>query len=324
MAAPRKKCSGFLWMRKRYRAWEIGLADLFIAKNSTGISNQRITDTRYDTSRCGVISSISQFDTTTLYQQVQSDLSNFQDINEAQFLAWFEEMKNQLSEDAAGNLQNEIDQTRSMLSDAYSAAKSYAVGDYCIHDNTLYKCNTAISSEAWTEAHWTETSISSENVALTNSVNTLNSNLTLTTSTANSAYTKATNAATSAATAQTTADTATTKANAAQTTADNASTAASTAQTTANKKADYNSPVLSSGTVLNYVNSNTNISGFKVGTTSGTTDLPPGSAGEWSFLCIRDNANIRITVIAFGYSTSQIYVRHIWNRAWNTEWLQIH
>ena len=50
--------------------WEIALADLFISKNSTEISNQRITDTRYESARCGVISSISEFDTTTLYQQV--------------------------------------------------------------------------------------------------------------------------------------------------------------------------------------------------------------------------------------------------------------
>ena len=35
--------------------WELGLADLFVAKNSTAISNQRITDTRYESARCGVI-----------------------------------------------------------------------------------------------------------------------------------------------------------------------------------------------------------------------------------------------------------------------------
>lgn len=88
--------------------WEIGLADLFIAKNSTAISNQRITDTRYETSRCGVISSISEFDTTTLYQQIQADLEEFQNVSEADFLTWFENIKVQLSGDVAGNLQNQI------------------------------------------------------------------------------------------------------------------------------------------------------------------------------------------------------------------------
>lgn len=88
--------------------WELGLADLFIAKNSTSISNARITDTRYETARCGVMSSISEFDTTTLYEQVQSDLAGFKSVEQTDFLAWFEEMRNQLSEDAAGNLQNEL------------------------------------------------------------------------------------------------------------------------------------------------------------------------------------------------------------------------
>lgn len=88
--------------------WEIGLADIFVAKNTAAVSNQRITDTRYETSRCGVISSISRFDTTTLYQQVQSDLAEFQNVSETEFLSWYKNIKEQLSEDAAGNLQNQI------------------------------------------------------------------------------------------------------------------------------------------------------------------------------------------------------------------------
>ena len=41
------------------------------------------------------------------------------------------------------------------LSDAYSASKTYAVGDYCIHDNRLMVCKTAISTpEPWNSAKW--------------------------------------------------------------------------------------------------------------------------------------------------------------------------
>ena len=95
--------------------WEIGLADLFISKNNTIISNQKITDTRYETERCGIISSVSKFDTTTLYQQIQSDLLGFKNEEQEQFLEWFKEVKDQLSEDAAGNLQaqiNDLEQKR--------------------------------------------------------------------------------------------------------------------------------------------------------------------------------------------------------------------
>lgn len=90
--------------------YELGLADLYITAGSTSIDSFRITDTRLDSNRCGYISSISEFDTTTLYNQIQADLDNFQEVEQADFLAWYESMKDQLSEDAAGNLQLEIDE----------------------------------------------------------------------------------------------------------------------------------------------------------------------------------------------------------------------
>jgi len=89
--------------------YEIGLADLFIAHGTTSMSNERITDTRYESERCGIVSSVSEWDTTTIYQQVQADLAGFKSEEQAEFLAWFDEMKDQLSEDAAGHLQLEID-----------------------------------------------------------------------------------------------------------------------------------------------------------------------------------------------------------------------
>lgn len=40
---------------------------------------------------------------------------------------------------------------------AYSASKTYAVGEYVIHNNNLYRCTTAITTaEAFTAAHWTQ------------------------------------------------------------------------------------------------------------------------------------------------------------------------
>lgn len=48
----------------------------------------------------------------------------------------------------------------SIIAPEYSK-KTYAVGDYCIHDGKFYVCKTAItgSGEAWTAAHWTETTV---------------------------------------------------------------------------------------------------------------------------------------------------------------------
>lgn len=122
--------------------YELGLADILIPAQSTTISNERITDTRYESARCGIISSISEFDTTFIYNQVQSDLATFQSGAESDFttwstnqqsayeewifnaesafgnwendekdafLAWFATLQDILDENVAGHLQNEID-----------------------------------------------------------------------------------------------------------------------------------------------------------------------------------------------------------------------
>lgn len=49
----------------------------------------------------------------------------------------------------------------------YSSAQTYALGDYCKHTGKLYRCTTFIAeAEVWTEAHWMETSVTAELVAI--------------------------------------------------------------------------------------------------------------------------------------------------------------
>lgn len=51
--------------------------------------------------------------------------------------------------------------------DPYSAAKTYAVGDYCTRDGALFKCTVAITApEAWTAGHWAATSVAAELLAI--------------------------------------------------------------------------------------------------------------------------------------------------------------
>ena len=60
-----------------------------------------------------------------------------------------------------------------IIADEYTE-KAYAVGDYCIHEDALYKCNTAITvAESWTAAHWTEKDIATELKAINNTISTL-------------------------------------------------------------------------------------------------------------------------------------------------------
>ncbi len=53
---------------------------------------------------------------------------------------------------SATRVQGAIDAMEGQIansSDAYSASKAYAVGDYCIYNDTLYRCVTACSAASW-------------------------------------------------------------------------------------------------------------------------------------------------------------------------------
>ena len=54
-----------------------------------------------------------------------------------------------ISANVAGNIAN-----------AYSSSASYAVGQYCLYNNNLYRCTTTISTpEAWNGAHWVQVTV---------------------------------------------------------------------------------------------------------------------------------------------------------------------
>ncbi len=151
--------------------YEIGLADIFVGANSTRITADKITDTRYDTDRCGVVSSISEFDTSTLNNQMvawsqlkQSEFETWSEEQENAFASWkalqelnfetwsaeqqsdFEEwfagIRGILDEDAAGHLQNEIDYINQQVGqpEEYDVDETYSVGAYCIYNNVQYRC----------------------------------------------------------------------------------------------------------------------------------------------------------------------------------------
>ena len=55
------------------------------------------------------------------------------------------------------------DKENAMVADKYSATKTYAVGDYCYYNGTLYRCTTAITTaEAWTVGHWTAAKLAAD------------------------------------------------------------------------------------------------------------------------------------------------------------------
>jgi hypothetical protein len=90
--------------------YDLKIAEISIPAGTTAITQSLITDTRLDNAVCGIVTGVvQQVDTTTLYQQIQDDLTRFRTSNEAAFDAWLQTMKDIPPEDAAAYLQNQID-----------------------------------------------------------------------------------------------------------------------------------------------------------------------------------------------------------------------
>ena len=87
--------------------YQLVLAQIYVGAGATSISQANISDTRPDSSLCGyVVGTVEEIDLSQILAQSQE-----------QFAEWFDRMKGQLSEDAAGNLQSEIDSINDVLYD---------------------------------------------------------------------------------------------------------------------------------------------------------------------------------------------------------------
>lgn len=63
--------------------FELGIANVFIPKNSVAISQSRITDLRLNEAYCGIMSATGQVGTTTLYNQYQASLEEYMAVVQA-------------------------------------------------------------------------------------------------------------------------------------------------------------------------------------------------------------------------------------------------
>ncbi|NCC68392.1 MAG: hypothetical protein EOM14_09430, partial [Clostridia bacterium] len=79
--------------------YDLVIARVRVAAGTTAITQALITDTRTDSALCGLVTgAVEQLDFSEYCAQLTTT-----------FTEWFNEIKGQLSTDAAGNLQNEID-----------------------------------------------------------------------------------------------------------------------------------------------------------------------------------------------------------------------
>lgn len=126
-------------------AYEIALADVYVRAGSTAVLQSDITDQRFNSSLCGIVTgTVEQIDASVItaqfnnffalyreliteeynayvsrvsgyegdaqtdYEAFIQSLQNYEDSAQADFEAWFEEIKNTLSTDPAGQLSQEV------------------------------------------------------------------------------------------------------------------------------------------------------------------------------------------------------------------------
>lgn len=103
--------------------YQLVLAQIFINAGASAVTQANITDTREDSSLCGYITgTVEEIDFAQITAQFEAYFAEFEEENLAAFETWFNEMKDQLSTDAAGHLQAEIDSIVNDLGDVDEAS----------------------------------------------------------------------------------------------------------------------------------------------------------------------------------------------------------
>ena len=98
--------------------YELSLATIRVNAYQKSIFQMDITDTRLDTSVCGVVTNlIGQVDTTDIFLQFQSFLEEFKAGQTSAFADWVASMKETLGDAAAGRLLLEVDKLRTDIGD---------------------------------------------------------------------------------------------------------------------------------------------------------------------------------------------------------------
>ena len=90
--------------------YELGLATIRVEAAATSVTQSSIVDTRADSSACGYITQlIDHLDTSEFMSQLTAWQEEYAESQQTAFSNWFDQIKDQLSDDAAGNLQLQID-----------------------------------------------------------------------------------------------------------------------------------------------------------------------------------------------------------------------
>lgn len=107
-------------LERGVNAYEISVSDVLVENGIVSIQQSKITDTRLDTTVCGIVTqTVETIDTTTLFNKLEAYIDEVgQDVAgwmeqatgqwEVDFNTWFETIKDVLDGDVACNLANRI------------------------------------------------------------------------------------------------------------------------------------------------------------------------------------------------------------------------
>lgn len=126
-------------------AYEIALADVYIGKGATTITQANITDQRLNKDLCGIVHGVvDQVDTTTLFNQYQAFFNEYSTKKTAEFEAWVASLQDVLSGDVAGNLLNLIStSTKTLIRQKFNVLLSKTSWTYDGISTYKYRINNA-------------------------------------------------------------------------------------------------------------------------------------------------------------------------------------
>ena len=131
--------------------FELVLAQILVRRGTTEITDSVITDTRTNTNICGYVSAtVEEVDFNQFKTQFDAWAAEYQEETQEDFTVWFNAIKDQLDEDAAGHLQLEVNG----LDDRLTVLEKKAI----LIEGSLTAYNL-IDTETITNAKITETMI---------------------------------------------------------------------------------------------------------------------------------------------------------------------
>lgn len=130
--------------------YQIVLAQIYVAAGATKITQANITDTRSNNSVCGIVTgTVKEMDYSQFAAQFSGYYSDFKNSNKADFDTWFNQMKNQLTTDAAGKLQTEVNTINSNISSMQTSVNSLN------SKMATTKKNITLTSSGWSNGTYT-------------------------------------------------------------------------------------------------------------------------------------------------------------------------